>query len=210
MRKGGFPMKIFVTGGMGSGKSTLIDFLSEKGAPVLDADKVGHENLHDPAMKSELREAFGDDIFDEAGEVIRPKLGAAAFVDQEHTDLLNSITRTRLYSRCLEKLEELEKTNDIVVLEMAILNPYDGFADNADVVAIVVAPLEDRVARQVARGFAEEDVRNRIAQQITDDERRMMADVVFENDGTLEHLKGQIDAWWESLTTQRAAEQAGE
>jgi len=80
---------IFVTGGIGSGKSTLMRFFESKGAGVVYADEVGHENLHNEAMKEELRDAFGAGIFDDAGEVVRPKLAACAFSSADNTAKLD-------------------------------------------------------------------------------------------------------------------------
>ena len=71
-------LSIFVTGGIGSGKSTLMEFLKEKGAGIVLADEVGHENLHDSEMKAELVKAFGKEILDTNGEIIRSELAARA------------------------------------------------------------------------------------------------------------------------------------
>lgn len=190
---------IFVTGGIGSGKSTLMRFLEGKGAGVVLADEVGHENLHDSAMKAELRDAFGDGIFDADGEVIRGELAARAFADAQHTKLLDSITQPRLYDGCLRHLAELGKTHKVVVLEMAILDGRDDFYKKADVVVAVTTLPEVRVARLMAsRGFSEEDARNRLANQVPEAQRLAIADVVFTNDGTIQEFEAQIAAWWES------------
>lgn len=190
---------IFVTGGIGSGKSTLMDFLERKGAGVVLADEVGHENLHDPAMKVELRDAFGDGIFDADGEVVRSALAARAFADAEHTKLLDSITQPRLYEGCLRHLAELGKTHKAVVLEMAILDGRDDFYKKADVVVAVTTSPEVRVARLMSsRGFSEQDARNRLANQVPEEQRLAIADVVFTNDGTIQEFEAQISAWWES------------
>ena len=190
---------IFVTGGIGSGKSTLMDFLERKGAGVVLADEVGHENLHDPAMKAELRDAFGDGIFDADGEVVRSALAARAFADAEHTKLLDSITQPRLYDGCLRNLSELGKTHKAVVLEMAILDGRDDFYKKADVVVAVTTSPEVRVARLMnSRGFSEQDARNRLANQVPEEKRLAIADVVFTNNGTIQEFEAQISAWWES------------
>ncbi len=192
-------MRIFVTGGIGSGKSTLMSFLEQKGAGVVLADEVGHENLHDPAMKDELRHAFGSDIFDDAGEVIRSALAAKAFSSAENTKKLDSITQPRLYKGCLDRISALEKTHNVVVLEMAILDGRDGFYTNADVVVAVTTSPEVRVQRLMAsRGFSEEDARNRLANQVPEEQRLAIADVVFNNDGTVEQFQDQIQKWWDS------------
>lgn len=190
---------IFVTGGIGSGKSTLMDFLERKGAGVVLADEVGHENLHDPAMKAELWDAFGEGIFDADGEVVRSELAARAFADAEHTKLLDSITQPRLYAGCLRHLAELGKTHKAVVLEMAILDGRDDFYKKADVVVAVTTSPEVRVARLMnSRGFSEQDARNRLANQVPEEQRLAIADVVFTNNGTIQEFEAQISAWWES------------
>ena len=192
-------IKIFVTGGIGSGKSTLMHFFEAKGAGVVYADEVGHENLHDPAMKEELATAFGASIFDEEGEVIRSELAAKAFSSAENTVLLDSITQPRLYAGCLRHLEELSANHQVVVLEMAILDGRDDFYQKADIVIAVTTSPEVRVARLLqSRGFTEQDARNRLANQVPEEQRLSIADVVFTNDGTLEEFKAQISQWWDA------------
>lgn len=192
-------MRIFVTGGIGSGKSTLMAFLEQKGAGVVLADEVGHENLHNAEMKAELAEAFGQDIFDDEGEVVRSALAAKAFSSAQNTQKLDSITQPRLYDGCLRHLAELEQTHEVVVLEMAILDGRDDFYKNADIVAAVTTSPEVRVARLMAsRGFSEEDARNRLANQVPEEKRLAISDVVFNNDGTVEEFKAQIEQWWNS------------
>ena len=192
-------MRIFVTGGIGSGKSTLMAFLEQKGAGVVLADEVGHENLHNAEMKAELAEAFGQDIFDDEGEVVRSALAAKAFSSAQNTQKLDSITQPRLYDGCLRHLAELEQTHKVVVLEMAILDGRDDFYKNADVVAAVTTSPEVRVARLMAsRGFSEEDARNRLANQVPEEKRLAISNVVFNNDGTVEEFKAQIEQWWNS------------
>ncbi|MDO5335296.1 MAG: dephospho-CoA kinase, partial [Coriobacteriia bacterium] len=115
-------MRIFVTGGMGSGKSTLIEYLAQKGAAIIYADKVGHQNLMKPACKKALSEAFGADVIACDGEVDRAALASKAFASPEATALLDSITQPLLYEECLRQIAELEKSHDVVVLEMAILD----------------------------------------------------------------------------------------
>ncbi len=192
-------MRIFVTGGIGSGKSTLMSFLEQKGAGVVLADEVGHANLFDPAMKEELGQAFGSDIFDAEGEVVRSALAAKAFSCAENTKKLDSITQPRLYQGCLDRIAALEETHKVVVLEMAILDGRDDFYTNADIVVAVTTSPEVRVKRLMAsRGFSEEDARNRLANQVPEEQRLSIADVVFNNDGSIEQFQDQIQKWWDS------------
>ena len=193
-------IKIFVTGGIGSGKSTLISFLEAHGAATVQADLVGHQNLFKPEVKGALVTAFGADILDESGEVNRATLAAKAFSSAENTRLLDSITLPFVYSESLAALEELGKTHKVVVLEMAILDGRDNFGDNADLIIAVTTSEEVRIKRLMEyRGFSEEDARNRLANQVSEERRLAIADVVFTDDGTVEEFETQIDSWWESF-----------
>ena len=192
-------LKIFVTGGIGSGKSTLLQFFEKQGAAILLADEVGHENLHNEAMKAELVFAFGSGILDAKGEIIRSELAARAFATSEDTKRMDVITQPRLYEGILRHLEELGKTHEVVVLEMAILDGRDDFYKRADIVIAVTTSPEVRIKRLMeSRGFSEADARNRLASQVPEEKRLAIADVVFTNDGTLEEFESQIQDWWDN------------
>lgn len=192
-------LSIFVTGGIGSGKSTLMEFLKEKGAGIVLADEVGHENLHDSKMKAELVKAFGQEILDTNGEIIRSELAARAFATPEDTARMDAITQSRLYEGCLRHVVSVGQTHEVVVLEMAILDGRDDFYKHADIVVAVTTSPEVRVRRLMeSRGFSEEDARNRLASQVPEENRLAIADVVFTNDGTLQEFKDQIQQWWDS------------
>lgn len=191
-------LKIFVTGGIGSGKSTLMHFFEKQGAGVLLADEVGHENLFNEEMKAELVDAFGSEILDTKGEIIRSELATRAFSTPENTKLMDSITQPRLYDGCLRHLDDLGKTHKVVVLEMAILDGRDEFYKHADIVIAVTTSPEVRIKRLMeSRGFSEEDARNRLARQVPEEQRLAIADVVFTNDGTLDEFEAQIQTWWD-------------
>lgn len=192
-------LSIFVTGGIGSGKSTLMEFLKEKGAGIVLADEVGHENLHDSKMKAELVKAFGKEILDTNGEIIRSELAARAFATPENTARMDAITQPRLYEGCLRHVASVGQTHKVVVLEMAILDGRDDFYKHADIVVAVTTSPEVRVRRLMeSRGFSEEDARNRLASQVPEENRLAIADVVFTNDGTLQEFQDQIQQWWDS------------
>lgn len=192
-------LSIFVTGGIGSGKSTLMEFLKEKGAGIVLADEIGHENLHNPEMKAELVQAFGKEILDTNGEIIRSELAARAFATPEDTARMDAITQPRLYEGCLRHVASVGQTHEVVVLEMAILDGRDDFYKHADIVVAVTTSPEVRVRRLMeSRGFSEEDARNRLASQVPEENRLAIADVVFTNDGTLQEFQDQIQQWWDS------------
>ncbi len=190
--------QIFVIGGMGSGKSTASKALVEQGLDLIDLDKVGHDILKWEVVKDDLREAFGDDIFDSDGEVVRPKLAAKAFATPADTRKLNRITMPRIEESFTDTIQELEKKGaEAVVVEYSVFrNRESSLAYGADVVISVLAPVDLRIERAVASGWDEDDVRQRIARQITDADRVEAADVVFNNDSTKEELYNQVLCWW--------------
>ena len=190
--------KLFLIGGMGAGKSTARKALTDEGLAWIDLDQVGHEVLTWDTVKDDLRGAFGDGIFDEGGEVVRAELAAVAFASPAATRKLNCITMPRSEERYTDLSDEFEHEGvPAVVVEYSVFrNRQQSLAYGADVVIAVLAPLEVRIERAVASGFTEEDVRARIARQITDADRIEAADVVFNNDGTPEELRNEVLAWW--------------
>lgn len=195
--------RIFITGGIGSGKSTLLDFLTDQGVAAVEADKVGHQVLTFSDTKAELAEKFGEDIFDQDGEVIRSALAAKAFVSPEKTALLDSVTQRRVYAESLRQLDELAKTHEVVALEMAILDGRDDFYKNADVVLALITSPEVRIQRLVQRGLTEEDARNRLKNQVPDEKRIAISDVVLTNDGSLDEFKQEIEQWWSHFKSEQ-------
>lgn len=190
--------KLFIIGGMGAGKSTARKVLTEDGIPAIDLDKVGHDVLRWDTVREELVETFGEDILGEDGQISRPALAAKAFVSPAETRKLNRITMPRIEEAFTDQLDELERQgNKAVVVEYSVFkNRQVSMANGADVVIAVLAPLDDRIERAVAGGWDEQDVRRRIARQISDADRIEQSDVVFNNDGTPEQLREQVEQWW--------------
>lgn len=190
--------KLFIIGGMGAGKSTARKALVDAGLPFIDLDKVGHDVLTWDTVKEELVETFGADIMNAEGEVDRKALAHKAFVSPAETRKLNRITVPRIEDAYRDQVAELSVAgNKAVVVEYSVFkNRTSSLAYDADVVIAVLAPLDLRIERAVASGFDEQDVRRRIARQITDADRIEAADVVFNNDGTPEELRNQVIAWW--------------
>ena len=175
--------KLFLIGGMGAGKSTARKALTDEGLAWIDLDQVGHEVLAWDTVKDDLRAAFGDDIFDENGEVVRSALAAKAFATPAATRKLNTVTMPRIEERYTDLIDGFAaEGKPAVVVEYSVM--------------AVLAPLDVRIERAVAAGWDEEDVRARIARQITDADRIEAADVVFNNDGTPEELRNEVLAWW--------------
>lgn len=200
-------MKIIVViGGIGSGKSTVSKGFVSHGSAFIDLDEVGHDVLLRQDVIADMVAAFGSDILAEDGSVNRKALAAKAFATPQATATLNGISHPRLIAEAKERLASFARQGKAAcVIE---ISPYDGpqgtfgvFTDMADATVAVVAPLELRVKRAVARGFTEEDVRNRIARQVSDGQRRSWADYVIENDSDLPALQQRIDTVWGKIVT---------
>lgn len=196
--------KLFIVGGMGAGKSTATKALVEQGLPFIDLDKVGHDVLRWDTVKAEIVEAFGGDVIGADGEIDRAKVAAKAFTTPAETRKLNRISMPRIEEAYTDRLAELEAEGcPAVVVEYSVFkNRAMSLAYSADVVIAVLAPIDLRIERAVKAGWDEEDVRRRIARQITDADRAEAADVVFNNDGTPEQLKEQVVTWWNSYKEQ--------
>lgn len=188
-------MKIIgLTGGIGSGKSTVAGMLADAGYPVVDADQLAREVVEpgQPAL-TELAEAFGADVLDKEGALRRGELAARAFVDKQRTELLNSITHPRIQELRRRRFAEAESAGaEAVVYDMPLL-VEQGADKHCDLVVVVDADVEERVSRLAQhRGLDSADARRRIAQQIDDETRRAAADVIIDNNGPVGDLEAQV------------------
>lgn len=187
-------LRIGLTGGIGSGKTTVADLLRSHGLPIIDADLIARDIVKpgQPAL-AELAQAFGHDILNEDGSLNRSLLATRAFVDAEHTELLNSITHPRIQAETARRFAAAEAAGEkAVVYDMPLLVD-NGLHEAMDLVVVVDVDAETRVARLVAwRGLTEEDARRRLDAQISDEERLAAADVVIDNNGNLESLDRQV------------------
>ncbi len=186
-------LKVGLTGGMGSGKSSVARRLHEHGCVVVDADAIAREIVEpgQPALK-ELAEAFGPEIIDAEGRLLRSRLANRAFTSEAETAKLNAITHPRIKERTAERFAQAHD-QDIVVHDMPLL-VENGLAPDHHVVVVVDAPVDVRVRRLVEhRGVDEADARRRIAAQISDEERLAAADVVIDNSGSEDALHSQVD-----------------
>lgn len=191
-------LKVGLTGGMGSGKSTVARRFAELGAAIIDADQIARDVVEpgEPAL-AELAEAFGEGILLDDGSLNRGELAKRAFVSAEKTELLNSITHPRIEQRTEE---QFNAAGDAIIVFDSPLLIEMGQSDAQDLVVVVHTPVEVRLDRLVeSRGVDREDAKQRIAKQISDDKRLQFADVVLENSGTEEELLHQVDRIWERI-----------
>jgi len=186
---------IGVTGGIGSGKSTVTRILSDLGAEIIDADKIAREITAkgEPALQ-ELVDYFGPGILNDNGELRRTKLAEIVFVDKEKLDILNSITHKYVVKRLISHLEKLryENKTSFTVLDVPIPVKH-GFLDIVNEVWVVTADKETRIKRVMERNkISYEEAVNRIQSQKSDEEYLRLANEVIINNGTLEELEGTI------------------
>jgi dephospho-CoA kinase len=197
-----------LTGGIGSGKSTVSAMLAERGAEIIDADRIAREVVlpGTPAW-CKIRDHFGPEVLLADGHIDRAALAGKVFADPAKLALLNQITHPEIFARIADRLEELHGRDVVVVLDAALLLET-GLAQRVDMVMVTHSPKELRVERLVARGFGSQQAEARMVSQLSEDERLARADLVIDNSGSLEDLVEQVDDAWQELR-RRLAEQPG-
>jgi len=192
-------VRVGLTGGVGSGKSTVATLLAEHGAVVIDADAIAREVVEPgtPGFDAVV-EAFGNEVVGADGRLDRPKLAGIVFGDESRRAELNSIVHPLVGQRTIE-LAQAAPADAVVVYDIPLL-VENNMATGFDVVLVVEAEEELRLARLAERGMAADDARERMAAQASDDQRREVADVVIQNNDSLEDLKAAVDDLWEVLT----------
>jgi dephospho-CoA kinase len=186
---------IGLTGGIGSGKSTVSRLLAARGALIVDADRIAREVV-EPGTQglAAVVEAFGERVLAADGSLDRPALAAVVFSDPEARSRLDAIVHPLVRRRSAELVAQAPA--DAVVVNDVPLLVETGQASSYDVVLVVEAGPDTRVARLVQRGLTADDARARIAAQATDEQRRAVADVVLDNSGTTDELAAQVDRFW--------------
>lgn len=185
-----------LTGGIGSGKSTVSSLLAQKGAIIVDADAITRE-LQEPGqpLLAELAARFGAEILAADGTLLRQKLADKVFGDPDALADLNKIVHPAVGKEMARRIEERRDGDDVVVLDIPLLveNPRAGLC------GVIVVDVDEAIAvdRLVGiRGMSAEDARARIARQSSREDRRAIADWVLDNSGSLEELIAQVDKMW--------------
>ncbi len=193
-----------LTGGIGSGKSTVATMLAERGAVVFDADTFARAALEPgtPANRR-VRETFPGVVGDD-GTVDRAELGRRIFGDPEQRRALESIVHPEVARMSQAAIAPFAQTDRVVVYATPLL--VEKHAETTfDVVVVVMAEEDLRLARLLgSREITEMQARERMAVQATDEERGAVADVVIDNDEGLEDLERQVDRLWETLSARAA------
>ncbi len=193
---------IGLTGGIGAGKSTVAAFLTELGARVIDADRIGHE-VYRPGSEGFARvaEAFGPGVVGADGAIDRRALGALVFADPAARARLNALVHPLIAAEVGRRIAaaRAEGFDGPLVVEAAVLLEA-GWRPLVDRVWAVSTRREHAVARvMAARGLTREEVERRLDAQMSDAERRRHADLVIENDGSPAALRAAVEAAWRTL-----------
>jgi dephospho-CoA kinase len=183
-------LKVGLTGGLASGKSTVARWLGEAGFQVVDADRLVAE-LYQPggAGTEAVRRIFGPEVLDERGGVVHAKVADRVFRDPEARRALEAA----IHPLVRESFGRLATdARDVIVLEATLLVEA-GFTPEFDLIVTVDAPCEQRLQRAVARGMDEEDARTRLLAQGDGEERRKASHRILDNSVDEEHLRRQVD-----------------
>jgi len=195
-------MKVIgLTGGIGSGKSTVARFLAELGAVILDADEVGHEALKSNSkVQRQVVAAFGRDIVAASGEIDRKKLGEVVFNSPDARTRLNRIMHPPMCDTVKTKLKEYQRQGASVVALEAPLLVEAGWMPLVDGVWVTVAPEATIIRRLRERtGLSEAESQARIQAQLSSSERIKHADVVIDTDCSLDELRLKVKELWQRL-----------
>lgn len=193
--------RVGLTGGIGSGKSTVAQMFADLGASVVDADAIAREVVA-PGSEglAELVERFGSQILTDNGDLDRAAVAAVVFSDPSARERLNAIVHPLIARRTTELIAAIPQ--DAVLVHDVPLLVELGMQATYDLVVVVDAPDDVRVQRLVQRGLDEDDARARIAAQASRDERLAVADVIIENTGDLDDLRTQVKAAWPQVSGQ--------
>ena len=195
---------IGLTGGIGTGKTQVSNILKSLGATAINADQVGHEAYlpHTDTWR-EVVAAFGEDILDSDGQIVRPKLGAIVFSDPTQLQKLNSIVHPRIYDMISDRIKSLSgKGVQVAIVEAALLIEAK-WTSLADEVWVVTSSKETVLSRLSARGMDSERAESIIESQMPQDERATYADAVIDNDSGLQELDQAVKDNWESRVVPR-------
>ncbi len=200
---------VALTGGIGSGKSTVAGMLARRGALVVDADVVAREVVEPgTAGFEEVVGRFGSEVVAPDGSLDRERLAEIVFHDEDARRALNDITHPRVRSEMMRRVGEAPD-DAVVVLDIPLL--AEGGEEQArpyPVVVVVEAPRELRLDRLEERGVPRADAEARMEGQATDEQRRRIATHLVDNSGDLDALEARVEELWQDLERLRSAEEA--
>jgi dephospho-CoA kinase len=201
-----------LTGGIGSGKSTVAKLLADRGAVVIDADVLAREAVEPgtPGFEKVVNR-FGPELVDLAagGILDRKQLAEIVFADERARKDLEAIVHPEVGRLLLEGVARHRDTDRVVVFDAPLI-VEGGFGDGLDALIVVTAPREEQIARLIRhRAMDEDDAAARIAAQAPEAEKVARATHVIQNDGSMDDLQGRIEEVWEDLLARERAKREG-
>lgn len=191
---------IGITGGIGSGKSTVSALLSEiLSAPILDADKISKNALKDKVIIEKIKSFFGASIFDSNDLLNKEQLSKLVFSSEKKLIELNNIIHPYVMQKISDTIKELSNESKYILLDVPL--PNAEFINLSDTILVVVANDETRIKRASKRlNISEEDVKKRIEKQMPISNYIKLADHIIKNNGTTEELKNNLYEFCKKLT----------
>ncbi|HJF13676.1 MAG TPA: dephospho-CoA kinase [Enteractinococcus helveticum] len=192
-----------LTGGIGSGKSTVAELFAAHGATIIDADAISR-SLMEPGQQvlADVVATFGDNLLDESGRLNRQALADIVFNDDDARNRLNALVHPAVREESKLQLKaamEADPDNAVIIQDIPLL-VETGQAEKFDGVIVVYTQMDTRMQRLVdARGMNTDDARARIAAQATDEQRNAIADWIIDNSGSLENTAAQVAEVWDEL-----------
>ena len=194
---------IGIAGGIASGKTIVAKQLESLGAVVLDADRIAHKVLEESEVRRQIRDRWGDAVFDADGCVDRAAIARIVFAPSSdgppELETLENITHPRIRTLLEGKMIELAAGNTAVAVLDAPVMFKSGWDDFCDRIIYVEASLEARLSRALERGWTEEEFTRREAAQQSLDVKRDRADIVLDGSGSTEALEAQVNQFWHTI-----------
>lgn len=188
---------IALTGGIGAGKSLVANFFFTLGAEIIDADQLARNAVERGSVGfDEVVTKFGDEILKD-GDIDRRKLGELIFSNPEKRKVLEAIIHPKVQQALAEARKNLAD-DEILIYEIPLLVETNS-ASKFDLVITVEAPLDQRIERLKSRGLHQSEIEKRIANQATPAQRKALANIVIDNDGSEEELLRKVEEIWEEL-----------
>ena len=197
-------LAVGLTGGIGSGKSTVATMLVDRGAVLIDADAIVREvQAPDGPAFVGIVERFGSDVVLDDGTLDRARIAAVVFNDSEARTDLNRLTLPHVGTVMAQRMAEQAKTDNVVVLDIPLLAEGGRERYSLAGVLVVDCPPDTAIARAVARGMDEDDVRRRVAVQASRTDRLKVADFVIDNSGDRDQLTTEVAKAWDWIESLR-------